>query len=404
MACRVTRTRRRNGVSFVRQFLIAVVIAAITLSSASAAPDLFVIPVILNGTGANAYAGQTETAALHVFEQYENKRGGLNGRLIHFAIYDDQTEPRVAVQLANQVLAANPKPIVVLGSGQVATCAAMAPIFENGPVNYCFTPGFSPKPGSYVFSASASLEKILPAQVRFARGRNWKRIANVSVTTATGQAADFYLKYAMGLPENRGMNLVFNEAFNPSDISVSALVTRLKGTNAQVIITPASGAAFGTLLRALNDAGIHLPVLTSAANEQPDQLKQYAGFLPTDTYFNGMLYYARDAIGKGPLHDEIEKFYAAFKAAGASPTPDSGQAWDPALIVLSGLRKLGPNATAAQLRDYIAGMHGFAGSSGFYDFRSNDQHGLDSDAVIFVRWDAKKGDFVNASRRGGAPL
>ena len=30
----------------------------------------------------------------------------LNGRPIHFAIYDDQTEPRVAVQLANQVLSA----------------------------------------------------------------------------------------------------------------------------------------------------------------------------------------------------------------------------------------------------------------------------------------------------------
>jgi branched-chain amino acid transport system substrate-binding protein len=387
-----------------RHFLIAVTAAAITLSTASAAPAPYVIPVILNGTGANAYAGQTETAALHVFELYENKHGGLNGRPIHFEIYDDQTEPRVAVQLANQVLAANPKPIVVLGSGQVATCAAMAPLFENGPVNYCFTPGFSPKPKSYVFSASASLEKILPAQIRFARGRNWKRIANVSVTTATGQASDYYMKYALGLPENRSMQLAFNEAFNPSDISVSALVTRLKATNPDVVITPASGAAFGTLLRALNDAGIHLPVLTSAANEQPDQLKQYAAFLPTETYYNGMLYYARDAIGKGPLRDEIDRFYAAFKAAGASPTPDSGQAWDPALIVLSGLRKLGPNATAEQLRNYIANLHGFPGSSGFYDFRGNDQHGLDSDAVIFVRWDPKKGDFVNGSRRGGAPL
>jgi len=28
----------------------------------------------------------------------------------------------------------------------------------------------------------------------------------------------------------------------------------------------------------------------------------------------------------------------------------------------------------------------------------------DADAVIFVKWDPKKGDFVNASRRGGAPL
>jgi branched-chain amino acid transport system substrate-binding protein len=117
-----------------------------------------------------------------------------------------------------------------------------------------------------------------------------------------------------------------------------------------------------------------------------------------------MLYYAREAIGKGPLRSEIENFYAAFKAAGVSPTPDSGQAWDPALIVLTGLRKLGPSATAAQLRDWIANLHGFAGSSGFYDFRSNDQHGLDSDAVIFVQWDPKKSDFFNASKRGGAPL
>lgn len=387
-----------------RPALAAITLAALTLSAATPAPDPYVINVILNGSGANGYAGQTETEALKVFEQYENKRGGLNGRPIHFQIYDDQSEPRVAVQLTNQVLAQNPKPIVVLGSGQVATCAAMAPLFENGPVDYCFTPGFQPKPNSYVFAANASLDKILPAQVRFARGHGWNRIANVSVTTATGQAADFYLRYALSLPENRDMRLVFNESFNPADISVSALVTRLKATDAQVIITPASGPAFGTVLRALNDAGVHLPVLTSAANEQPDLMKQFAGFMPADTYFNGMLYYARDAIAKGPLRTEIDNFYSAFKAAGAKPTPDSGQAWDPALIVLTGLRKLGPNATAAQLREYIMGLHGFAGSSGFYDFRGNDPHGLASDAVIFVRWDPKIGDFVNASRRGGAPL
>lgn len=387
-----------------RHALAAFGLLALTLSGASAAPNPYVINVILNGSGANGYAGQTETDALHAFEQYENKRGGLNGRPIHFQIYDDQTDPRVAVQLANQVLAQNPKPIVVLGSGQVATCAAMAPLFENGPVDYCFTPGFSPKAPGYVFSASASLDKILPAQVRFARGKGWKRVANVSVTTATGQAADFYLRYAMSLPENRDMQLVFNEAFNPADISVSALVARVKAADPQVIISPASGPAFGTLLRALNDAGLHIPVLTSAANEQPDLMKQWAGFMPAETYFNGMLYYARDAIGPGPLRSEIDNFYAAFKAIGARPTPDSGQAWDPALIVVSGLRKLGPNATAAQLRDYIANLHGFPGSSGFYDFRSNDGHGLASDAVIFVKWDPKIGDFVNASRRGGAPL
>ena len=88
----------------------------LSLPAAAAAP--YVIDVILNASGANAYAGQTETAALKVFEQWANRHGGVSGRPIHFEIYDDQTEPPVAVQLANQILAA--KPIVMLGSGQVA--------------------------------------------------------------------------------------------------------------------------------------------------------------------------------------------------------------------------------------------------------------------------------------------
>ena len=280
----------------------------------------------------------------------------------------------------------------------------MAPQFENGPIMYCFTPGFSPKPGSYVFSASASLQQILPTQLRFARGKGLTRVANVSVTTATGQASDEFMRYALTLPENKNVKVVSWETFNPADLSVAAQISRVKASGANVIITPASGPAFATLLRGLYDAGVHLPVLTSAANEQPDQLKQYAAFIPAEVYFNGMLYYARDTIRPGPLRTAIDEFYAAFKAAGVKPTPDSGQAWDPALIVVSGLRKLGLNTTPDKLRDYILSLHSFAGSSGYYDFRRNDQHGLDDSAVIYVKWDPKIGDFVNASRRGGQPL
>jgi branched-chain amino acid transport system substrate-binding protein len=378
------------------------VVFALSLSAASSAVNPYTIDVIVNETGANAYVGQTERDALKVFEQWANRHGGIKGRPIHFEYYDDQTEPRVAVQLTNQLLAQ--KPLVVLGSGQVQTCAAMAPLFENGPVNYCFTPGFSPKPGSYVFSASASLAHILPTQLRFAHGKGWTRVANVSVTTATGQASDAFMHYALTLPENKAMQVVDWDTFNPSDLSITAQAARVKASGAQVVITPASGPAFATLLRGLNDAGVHLPVMTSAANEQPDQLKQYADFIPPEVYFNGMLYYARNTIRPGPLRDSIDEFYAAFKAAGVKPTPDSGQSWDPALIVLTALRKLGTNTTPEKLRDYILNLHSFAGSSGYYDFRSRDQHGLDDSAVIYVKWVPKTGDFVYASRRGGQPL
>jgi hypothetical protein len=36
------------------------------------------------------------------------------------------------------------KPAVILGSGLLAMCAAIAPLMQNGPVDYCLSPSFHP--------------------------------------------------------------------------------------------------------------------------------------------------------------------------------------------------------------------------------------------------------------------
>ena len=41
----------------------------------------------------------------------------------------------------------------IIGSAIVAMCNAMAPLMQNGPVMYCFSPGIHPAKGSYVFSS-----------------------------------------------------------------------------------------------------------------------------------------------------------------------------------------------------------------------------------------------------------
>jgi hypothetical protein len=80
--------------------------------------------------------------------------GGIAGRPVKFIYHDDQSNPQTAVQLATQVVAG--RPAVVLGSSLVASCRAVGPLMQNGPVNYCFSPGFHPDPGGYVFSSSIS--------------------------------------------------------------------------------------------------------------------------------------------------------------------------------------------------------------------------------------------------------
>ena len=76
-----------------------------------------------------------------------------------------------------------------------------------------------------------------------------------------------------------------------------------------------------------------------------------------------------------------------------------------AWIVLSGLRKIGPNATAEQLRDYILSLRGFAGVDGIYDFSDPaDQHGLSDRNVVMVAWDGKTKGWIPLSGLGSVPV
>jgi branched-chain amino acid transport system substrate-binding protein len=76
-------------------------------------------------------------------------------------------------------------------------------------------------------------------------------------------------------------------------------------------------------------------------------------------------------------------------------------AWDPALIVVDALRKLGPNATAAQLQGYIEKLSAFPGISGSYDFRDGNQRGLSQKDLVIMRWDDSAKTWTTVSGPGG---
>jgi branched-chain amino acid transport system substrate-binding protein len=366
-------------------------------------PQPYTLDVIINLTGSNAFAGNTYADALHVFERYINAHGGINGRPVHFELHDDQSSVAIAVQIANQLLAAHP--LMVFGGSQVADCAAVAPLMQtNGPVDFCISPGYLPQPGSYAFASSTSASYIFKAILHYAHLKGYHRIATINPTDAGGQATDKILGDLAQAPENRDLTIVTVEHFAPGDLSVAAQIERIRAAKPDVLITYASGPGFGTILRNLYDSGAAIPVMTSAANLDPVQLNQYKAFLPKSMVFNALLYYGRDTLPRGLQRQTIDDFINAFKGGNERLTPGSGFAWDPAWIIVSAIRKLGPSATPAQLRDYLAGLHGFVGVNGTYDFRIGDQHGLTDNAVIFVRWDPVAGDFVPVAKPGGIPF
>jgi branched-chain amino acid transport system substrate-binding protein len=387
-----------------RRRLTALLIALLLLLSigrASEAADPYAIDVIVPMTGFAAFLGNAQAQALAAYQTVVNRTGGIRGRPIQFNILDDQGSPQVALQLVNSLL---PKhPVVVLGFSLAAECRTVAPVVTNGPVIYCLSPSVQPPGGSYVFASSVSVDATETAFMRFARDRGYRKIAFIFPTDASGQISDQSIRDVLNLPENRSLRIVTIEHFNPTDISVAAQIANIKATDPDLIYTTATGSAFGTVLRAVHDAGLTVPVEGTAANMSYDQLAQYTTFLPKELLFNGYLF-QDPASAKGPTRKKIDEFDAALQEAKMRPSPVHGLAWDPAVLVVAALRHLGTSATAAQLHDYLEALHDEPGINGIYDFRNGNQRGLTQSSVVIVRWNPATTEFVLVSGPGGQKL
>ena len=358
------------------------------------------INVIIPLTGSGAFIGKSQQKDFELAEGIVNRTGGIRGRPVKFVIADDQANPQTAVQLTSDLVAK--KVPVVIGSVLANLCRAMMPlVVATGPMHYCLSPGVHPKRGDYTFSVSVSTADDAIGTVRFFRQKGWTRVAIVTTTDAIGQELDRSFAAALAMPENKSMQVVATEHFNASDISVAAQVARIKSSNAQAILSWVTGTPFGTLLRGLHDDGVDLPISSSTGNMSFAQMAQYQTFLPSNLYFAGIRSISRVGTLPGPVKDAQDVYFDAFRSAGITPDVLNAIGWDPIWIIVDAFRHIGLDATASQLRDYVDNLHGWAGTSGIYDFSDPEQRGLTISALVVDKWDAAKRAFVPASKPGG---
>ncbi len=383
----------------VRTLLVAAALLG-GLSAAQAADRE--INVILPLTGGGAFLGKAEQQALQQFEKQANADGGIHGQPLKFVFHDDQSSPQVAVQLANQVKASNPP--VILGSALVALCNAMAPLMKDGPLLYCFSPGVHPAPGSFIYSSSISTKELAAALLRYFGAKGWKKVALITSTDASGQDAYKNFKSLFAADDHKDVELVAEAQLNPTDVSAAAQIQRLKGANPDVLVAWSTGGPIGTVFKAIHDAGLELPVATTNGNQTYAQMAQYAAFLPKELYIPAADFLKSDKPAK---QDEAASakaaFYKAFDGTDIKPDGPSTYAWDPALLVTGALRKLKPDATAADLRGYFNDLKGVAGINGFYDFKAVPNRGLDESNVVVTRWDASAQTWAVVSDPLGIP-
>lgn len=380
-------------------FILTILLAAFPLAGRAADPP-FEINVIIAVTGGGAFLAKDQQEVLGVLENQVNKTGGIRGRQIKFVIADDQSSPQVAVQLMNQAIARNAQ--VVLGSTLVAACSAMVPLAKDGPLLYCLSPGLHPDEGSYAFSSEPSTNAAFAGTALYFARKGWHKVALITSSDATGQDASRGIDEAFKAQPS--LQIVDRETFNTSDVTVAAQMTKIKASGADAVIAWTTGPPIATVLRSFSDVGLLLPIVIGNGNMTFAQMKAYTGILPKDLYFPGFAALAPDQLPNGTFKSRASEFKTALQSAGFRAESGHVSAWDPALIVLDAYRKLGFTATAAQLRAYIAGLRGWVGADGTYDFKTVPQRGVDAGSIMMIRWDPVRENWVGVSKPGGEPL
>lgn len=368
----------------------------------ASAAEPFEILAMLPTTGSGAFQGKAQALTLVALEDFINRTGGIRGRPIKFTVLDTQSSAQVAVQLMNDAVAK--KVAAVVGPSFTAECAAIASVVKNGPVDYCLSPGMHPEPGTNVFSSGFSTIDQIAVMVRYMRDRGLKRFAVITSTDATGQDGEHSVDAALANAANKDLTVVAREHFSPADLSAAAQIARIKAAAPQAVVAWTTGAPFGTLLRNVHESGLDVPILTTPGNQTYEQMSSYGEFLPAELLFCTGPFAAPDQITDRTMRTSVRALYDGLERLKARPGFPSQTDWDPAQLLVAAFRKLGTDATAAQIHDFIAGQRGWIGENGRYDFVTVPQRGLDGSSTVIVRWDAAKGTWVAASKLGGAPL
>jgi branched-chain amino acid transport system substrate-binding protein len=213
--------------------LLAVAVAALSLPAAAQGPVRIGASLSLTGTYAKLGKNQHEGYQLCIKDL--NAKGGMLGRKVELVMYDDQSLPATAVRLYEKLITED-KVDAVMGPYSSPVSEAAANVTEKykkvmvAPL--AATTSIFKKGRKYIFMVISPAESYLEGLIDTAAKRGLKTIAVVNEDTLFSKAA---ASGAVELAKKKGMQVVYQEAYPKGNTDFSALLTKIKAANPDVI-------------------------------------------------------------------------------------------------------------------------------------------------------------------------
>src|SRR6266436_4042582 len=287
----------------------------------------------LSLTGTYAKPGTYQKEGYGVCADEVNAKGGLLGRKIEFVLYDDQSNPATGVKLYEKLITED-KVDAVMGPYSSPITEAVANVSEKykkvmvSPL--AATTSIFKKGRKYIFMVISPAENYLDGLIDMAAKRGLKTIAVVNEDTLFSKAA---ASGAVELAKKKGMQVVFTEAYPKGNTDFSALLTKIKAANPDVIAAATYFDDAVALTRQMRELNVNPKMFgVTVGGDLPefyDTLKQNAEYIYGATQWEHTL----------PYPGNPEYFEAYKKDFGHEPSYHSTAGYAGCLIYAEAVKR-----------------------------------------------------------------
>lgn len=349
--------------------------------------DPYTFGVVTSQTGGASQLGVGELRGAQLAADYVNSKGGVNGHKIQIESADDQSKPDQALQQTRTLI--GKKVTALVGPSVVANCNAVAPfVKDNGPVEYCLSPGIAAS--GFVWSASAKTDAMAAETMKYWKSKGITRIAIINTTDASGTDGG---RAAAEAAQKAGVTVTAQVTYEPAAVSATAQLQQAMASNPQALVVWSTGTPVGVALKGIQQLGIDLPVMTTNGNLAGAFLQRIADYTPKTLLIPATRDFWWETLPKSDAAYDLEKQYhdAYQKKYNEAPDFGPGVAYD-AVLVLSEALKHAKSTSAADVRKAMESINGFRGVVGTYHMSAEDHRGLTVNDVAMVQ--AENGKFT----------
>ncbi len=364
--------------------LIMAFTAALLLcvSHIATAADTLKIGSFLAVTGPASFLGDPELKTLQMYIDDINSKGGIDGMKIEFIHYDTKAKAKEAKNFVNRLIKKDRVNVIIGGSTSGNTIAVMD-LVQKAHVPLISLAGsikIIDPVKKWVFKTPHTDRMAAEKIFQDIKARGFTKVALI---TGNGGFDKSGRAQCLALAPKYGLEIVADEKYGNSDTDMTTQITKIRATDAEVIVNFGFGKAPAIVTKNIRQLGVKLPLYQShgVASKKFIELAGDAA--------NGVRLPAAGLIVANLLPDSdpqkrvLLSYKKAYEAKYGPVSTFGGHAYDALFITVNAVRSAGTN-DSAKIRDEIEKTKGFVGTGGIFNMSPTDHLGLGLDSFHMV--------------------